>query len=462
MTKLADAIKQALTGAENHQFTSGSINRAIVLLSIPMVLEMIMEGVFVLVDAYWVSKISVDALATVGLTESVMTIVYALAAGLSSATTAMVARRTGEGDKEGASRAAVQATVLALFIALLIGLPGYLFAEEVLRLMGGNEKLIEECAGYTRIMFGTNAVILMLFLFNAVFRGVGNAVHAMWILLISNIINIILDPIFIFGWGPVPAMGIEGAAIATVIGRSTGVVLQVYLLIKGTEFVGIGLRHLRVARRTILRLSQVAAGGAGQYIISSSSWVFLVRIVSEFGSEAVAGYTVAIRIIIFTFMPIWGLGNAAATLVGQNLGAGQPHRAEESAWRTAHFTMLLLVFISLALAATAPFTIPQFSQDSQVIQVGIDTLRIFCVSYPIFAYGLILSQSFNGAGDTRTPTLVNFICFWILEIPLGYLLGISAGWEVSGVCWAVAISESLMSVVMVLLFRRGTWKKVEI
>lgn len=461
MSKFLKTLRQAITGGEQ-DFTSGNINRAIVLLSIPMVLEMIMEGVFALADAYWVSKISVDAMATVGLTESIMTMVYSIAVGLSAAATAVVARRTGENDSEGAGRAAVQSTILAIGISILIGVPGYIFAEEILRLMGATETLIADCSSYTRIMFGSNILIMLLFLFNAVFRGAGNATYAMWVLFISNGINIVLDPLLIFGWGPFPEMGIKGAAVATAIGRGIGVAMQLYLLLKGVGIVKIAARHFVIVRKTIFRLMQVAAGGTGQYIISSASWVFLVRIVSEFGSEAVAGYTIAIRIIIFTFMPIWGLGNAAATLVGQNLGARKPDRAEKSAWRTAHFTMMFLIAISLTLVFAAPTIIPMFNPNQEVIRIGIITLRIFCVSYFIFAYGLILSQSFNGAGDTRTPTIVNFICFWLMEIPLGYLLAMEIGWGVAGVCWAVAISEAIMSVVMIILFRRGKWKLVEL
>lgn len=461
MSKFFKTLRQAITGGEQ-DYTSGSINRAIVLLSIPMVLEMIMEGVFALADAYWVSKISVDAMATVGLTESIMTMVYSIAVGLSAAATAVVARRTGENDPDGAGRAAVQSTLLAIGISVLIGVPGFIFAEDILRLMGATETLIADCSSYTRIMFGSNIVIMLLFLFNAIFRGAGNATYAMWVLVISNGINIVLDPLLIFGWGPFPEMGIKGAAVATTIGRGVGVAIQLYLLLKGVGIVKIALRHFVIVRKTIFRLIEVSAGGTGQYIISSASWVFLVRIVSEFGSEAVAGYTIAIRIIIFTFMPIWGLGNAAATLVGQNLGARKPDRAEKSAWRTAHFTMMFLVAISLTLVFAAPSIIPMFNPDQEVIRIGILTLRIFCVSYFIFAYGLILSQSFNGAGDTRTPTIVNFICFWLMEIPLGYFLALEAGWGVAGVCWSVAISEAIMSVVIIILFRRGKWKLVEL
>jgi putative MATE family efflux protein len=461
MSKILKTLGDAISGKEQ-EFTSGSINRAIVLLSIPMVLEMAMEGLFALVDAYFVSKVSVDAVATVGLTESVVTLIYSMAIGLSAAATAMVARRIGEHDPEGAAKAAMQATVLAVVISILISVFGVIFAEDVLRLMGGSEELIRQCSGYTKVMFGGNIVIMLIFLFNAVFRGAGNATYAMWTLWISNGVNIVLDPLLIFGIGPFPEMGVTGAAVATTIGRGIGVLFQLYLLFRGVGMVKLAWRHLVIQWETIKRLIDVAAGGTGQYVIMSASWIFLMRIIAEFGSEALAGYTIAIRIIIFTFMPIWGMSNAAATLVGQNLGAGKPERAESSAWRTAHATMVFLIFISIGLAITAPFVVPMFNPTPAVVTAGVLTLRIFCVGYVIFAYGLVLSQAFNGAGDTRTPTLINFICFWLLEIPLGYYLALHLGWGLAGVCWSVCIAESIMSVVFIFLFRRGKWKLVEI
>lgn len=457
MTGILQTLREAMR-SENQSFTTGSINRAILLLSVPMVLEMIMEGVFVVVDAYWVSRLSVEAIATVGLTETVMTMVYALAAGLSTATSALVARRTGAGNREGVALAAVQAVFLTGFVSVLLGIPGFFLVEEILTWMGATETLVATCSGYTAMMFATNGIILFLFVFNAVFRGAGRPIYAMWVLVFANTVNLVLDPILIFGWGPFPAMGVEGAALATVIGRGSGVLVQLYLLWKGTG-IRLERRHLVLVQRTILRLMQVAAGGTGQYVISSASWVFLVRIVAVFGSEAVAGYTIAIRVIILTFMPVWGLGNAASTLVGQNLGAGRPERAAASAWRTAHITMGFLAFISLALAISAPVVLPLFSEIPPVIATGVETLRIFSVSYTVYAYGLVLSQSFNGAGDTRTPTYVNFICFWLLEIPLGYALAIYAEGGVPGVCWAVAISETVMSLAMIYLFRKGDWKR---
>ncbi|TAK47014.1 MAG: MATE family efflux transporter [Saprospiraceae bacterium] len=461
MSKIISTLRDAITGKEQ-EFTTGSINRAIILLSIPMVLEMLMEGLFALVDAFFVAKVSVNAVATVGLTESVITLVYSLAIGLSAAATAMVARRVGEAHPAKAAEAAVQAIFLATGISVVIGVTGFIFSEDILRLMGGNETLIRDCSGYTKIMFGSNIVIMLIFLFNAVFRGAGNAAYAMWVLWLSNCINIVLDPMLIFGIGPFPELGVQGAAVATAIGRTTGVALQLYLLFRGVGVVKLAGQKLRLQWRLITRLVKVAAGGTGQYLIMSASWIFLMRIIAQFGSESLAGYTIALRIIIFTFMPVWGLSNAAATLTGQNLGAGKPERAEISSWRTAHFTMFFLLIVSVVLFTTANWTIPLFNTNPEVIKAGILTLKIFCASYVLFAYGLVFSQSFNGAGDTRTPTLVNFICFWLMEIPFGYFFAMELGWGLAGVCWAVAISEAALSVIFIVLFRRGKWKLVKI
>ncbi len=461
MKKILSILKASLS-SEARDYTEGSIRKAIVLLAVPMVLEMLMEGLFAIVDAFWVSKISVNALATVGLTESVITLVYSLAIGLSAAATATVARRVGEKRPDLAARAALQATILAVVIAVSIGLPGYFYADDILRIMGGEEDLIAECSGYTKIMFGTNIVIMLIFLFNAVFRGAGNATYAMYALWISNGINIVLDPMLIFGWGPFPEMGIEGAAIATCIGRGIGVVFQLVILLRGVGIVKMTYQRIKIHWQVMKKLVDVAIGGTFQYIIMSASWIFLMRIIAEFGAEAMAGYVTAIRIIIFTFMPLWGLSNAAATLVGQNLGAKKPDRAEKSAWQTAHFTMMLLVFISLTLVIFAPYFLPLFNPKPSVVGAGVLTLRIFCVSYVIYAYGLVFSQAFNGAGDTKTPTKINFICFWLIEIPLGYFLAIGLGWGLAGVCWAVAFAEALMSVIFIWLFRKGKWKTVEI
>lgn len=461
MTGIYKTLLDAISGKEE-DYTSGSINRAIVLLSIPMVLEMGMEGLFAVVDAYWVSKVSVDAVATVGLTESVLMLVYSLAIGLSAAATAMVARRVGEHNPEGAAKAAVQATFIAVAVSVAISIVGVVFAENILRLMGGSEKLIEDCSGYAKIMFGGNIVIMLIFLFNAVYRGAGNASYAMWALILSNGLNIILDPLLIFGIGPFPEMGIEGAAVATNIGRVIGVIFQLFLLLRGVGLVKIAGRHIVLHFHIIRRLIGVAMGGAGQYIIASASWIFLMRIIAQFGSEALAGYTIAIRILVFTILPAWGLANAAATLVGQNLGAGNPERAEISVWRTSHANMLFMLLISITYFFLAPFLIPVFNNSPGVVESGVMSLRIISSGYVFFAYGIVIGQAFNGAGDTRTPTLLNFICFWCIEIPLGYLLAVQLNLGLSGVCWAVAFSESLLAFLFIYVFRKGKWKLVEI
>ncbi|MCC6725054.1 MAG: MATE family efflux transporter [Saprospiraceae bacterium] len=461
MSKIFKTLKEALSGSEQ-EFTTGSINRAILLLSIPMVLEMLMEGLFALVDIYFVSKISDEATATVGMTESVVTIIYSLAIGLSAAATATVARRIGENDHEGAATAAVQAAIIALVLSFLISVFGVIFSEDILRLMGGTDSQIRDCAGYTKLIFGSNFVIMFIFLLNAVFRGAGNASIAMWVLVISNTINIILDPLFIFGLGPFPELGVMGAAVATTTGRGVGVAIQIYLLLRGTNILKIAKRHLVLHLETIKNMLRVASTGALQYIIASASWIFLMRIIAESGTEAVSGYTIAIRIIVFTIMPAWGMANAAATLVGQNLGAGHPERAEASVWRTAHMDMLFMLVVSIVYFIFARQIVSSFDPNPLVVESGVLALRIFSVGYVFFAYGMVISSAFNGAGDTVTPTIINFVCFWLLEIPLGWLFALHFGYGLAGVCWAVFIAESIMAVVLVVLFKRGKWKNVKI
>lgn len=461
MQKAIELIREALS-AEERSYTTGSINRAIVLLAIPMILEMVMESLFALVDAFFVARISVDAIATVGLTESILTLIYSLAMGLSSAATAMIARRIGEKNTEAAAKAAVQAIAIGISISIIIGILGVILAPDILRWMGGSPQLIASGVGYTRVALGSNLVIILIFLNNGIFRGAGDAAIAMRALWISNAINIVLDPILIFGWGPFPELGVMGAAVATTIGRGTGVVYQVYMMTKGRGTLKIVKEHLQLQWEVITKLLNVAATGAGQFIIASASWVFLMSIIARFGSEAVAGYTIAIRLLIFTILPAWGLSNAASTLVGQNLGAQQPDRAEKSVWRSANLNMLFLFGVSLIYFAGAQFLIGFFSQEQAVIEAGVQCLRIICTSYLFFAYGMVLSQSFNGAGDTRTPTLINFLCYWVLEIPLGYLLAVHFDWQLAGVCWAIAICETIAALVFVLVFRQGRWKLVEI
>lgn len=461
MANILDTIRSAINGEEK-QYTSGSIRKAIVLLSIPMILEMVMESLFAIVDVFFVSKIGVDAVTTVGLTESVITVIYSLAWGISMAATAMVSRRIGEKNPDAAASAATQAILLTLMIGLGLGLAGYLFAGEILLLMGASPEVMENGLAYTQISFASSPIILMLFLLNGIFRGAGDAAIAMYALWIANAINIVLDPMLIFGLGPFPEMGVQGAAVATLIGRSVGIAFQLFILFKGKSIVPVALRHLRIQWDIIRRLARISVTGAGQFIISSASWIFLMRIIALSGSEAVAGYTIAIRIIVFTILPSWGLANAAATLVGQNLGAGQPDRAEASVWKAAWYNTAFLFTVSVIFFIFAPGLIGIFNDNPAVVDAGVLSLRIICTGYIFFAFGMVITQAFNGAGDTRTPTLLNLLCFWAIEIPVGYVLAVSFGLGLTGVCWAIAGSETLLAILSVILFRKGAWKKVDI
>lgn len=461
MSKKLQLFWEAIKGEEK-DYTTVSIKQAIFLLAVPMMLEMAGEALFALVDTYFVAQVGPLAVATIGFTETIMTLVYSLAIGISAAATAMVARRIGEKNKEEANITAFQVLLLGLVISLILGILGYRYAADILALIGASEEVINTGVGYTRIMFATNGVIMLLFLLNGIFRGAGNASIAMWSLWVANIINIILDPCFIFGWGPFPEMGVEGAAVATSIGRGLGVLFQLYILFFGGGILTILRKHVRLRFSIIVRLLQISVGGTFQFIIASASWIFLMRIVAEFGSNVVAGYVIAIRLLIFTLLPSWGISNAAATLVGQNLGAGQPDRAEKSVWVTAKYNMLFLLTVSIVYSAFAPLLIGIFATEPEVIASGILSLRIISAGYIFFAYGMVLGQAFNGAGDTFTPTLLNFIAFWIMEIPLAYSLSTLLGWGPTGVYVAVAISESVLAVLCIIVFKRGKWKLVEV
>lgn len=452
---------QAVKGSEQ-DFTEGSLNKAIFMLSIPMILEMIMESLFAVVDVFFVSKVSVNAVATVGLTESVLMIVYSIAVGLSMAATAIVARRIGEKDPEAASVAAVQAIILAASSALVIGLSGAVFAEELLALMGGSPELIAEGAGYTRWIFGGNVSVMLLFLINGIFRGAGDASLAMRTLWIANGLNLVLDPILIFGFGPIPAMGVEGAAIATTTGRTAGLLYQLYHLFKGSSRVKITLRALVVKLDIMVRMIRVSFGGIGQFLIESASWIFLMRVMSLFGEEALAGYTISFRVLVFTLLPSMGLANAAGTLVGQNLGALKPERAESSVWRTALINVIILGIIGTAFLVFARHVITIFTPEEAVVGFGTLSLQIICFGYVFFAYGMVLVQAFNGAGDTKTPTVINIFVFWLFQIPFAYFLAVTLGWGPAGVFWAIAVAHSIMAVVGVIIFRQGRWKLVKV
>ncbi len=452
---------QALRGQEA-DYTQGSIRKAIFMLSIPMILEMAMESVFAVVDIAYVSRVSVNAVATIGLTESVVTLVYAVAIGLSMAATAVVARRVGEKDMSGARVAAVQAILLGSAVALLVGLLGLFYAREILELMGGEPDLIAEGHGYTRWLLGGNITIMLLFLINAIFRGAGDASVAMWTLVLSNGLNIILDPLFIFGWGPVPAYGVMGAAIATNIGRGSAVVLQLCILFFGWSRIRITLRAWRLDLAVMLNLVRISIGGIAQFLIGTSSWVFLMRLMSTFGSEVLAGYTIAIRVIMFTLMPAWGMSNAAATLVGQNLGAGKPERAEISVWKAGKYNAWFMAAVSLFYLIFAPQILGWFNSADTVVHSGALCLRIIAAGYVFYAYGMVVTQAFNGSGDTRTPTRINVVAFWLFQLPFAYVAALLLGWGPMGVFLAITLSELLLSVLAIRAFRTGRWKSFRV
>ncbi len=451
-------IREAISGSDQ-DFTKGSINRAIFLLSVPMVLEMIMESVFAVVDIWFVSKLGADAVATVGITESLITIVYSIAIGLSMATSALVARRIGEKDKEGATKSAFQGVAVAAITAILIAIPGAIYAGDLLILMGVSDEIAKDFSSYTAIMLGGNIVIMLLFVINGIFRSSGDAAISMRVLWLANIINLILDPILIFGWGPIPAMGIAGAAIATTIGRGIAVSYQLYILFYGKVRVGFSLSALKIDFPLMARLVRISLGGIGQTIIATSSWIGMVRIIAEFGSEVVAGYTIAIRVVIFSLLPSWGISNATATLVGQNLGAKEPDRAEKSVWATGKINIILLGMIGIIFIIMPTFFIRLFITDSAVVEVGANALRIISFGFFAYGFGMVLIQAFNGAGDTRTPTRINLICFWLIEIPLASFLSLYAGMNENGVFYSIVISETLLAIIAFYLFRKGKWKE---
>jgi len=454
---LWSAIKEALRGSQRN-YTEGPIGRAILILSVPMVLEMLMESVFVVVDVFFVAKLGADAVATVGLTESMLTLIYALALGLSIGVTATVARRIGERDPEGAARAAGQAIIMGLIAALLIGVAGVLLAPHLLALMGASPGVIERGSNYTRVMLGGNASIMMLFLINAIFRGVGDAAIAMRVLWLANIINILLGPCLIFGLGPFPELGVVGAATATTIGRGTGALYAFSRLVRPGGRISLTRRHLSLDFGVMARLIRLSASATFQVFIGMASWIGLIRIISGFGSEALAGYTIGIRVIIFALLPSWGMSNAAATMVGQALGAGKPERAERAVWLAGFYNMCFLGVVGLVFVVLAGPIIRVFTSDPAVIPYGVDCLRLVAYGFLFYAYGMVLTQSFNGAGDTFTPTVINLFVFWLWEIPLAYVLAYTFGLGPRGVFLAITISFSLLAVVSAIVFRRGNWK----
>ncbi len=442
--------------------TKGPLVRAIVLLAVPMVLEMAMESIFAVVDIFFVSRLGDDAIAGVALTESVVTIVYTVAMGLGIGVTAMVSRRIGEGDEEAAALATAQAILFGAGLAVLIGVAGVVWAEPILRLMGASEATVAVSVGYTRILLGGNVVIMLLFLQNAAFRGAGDAAIAMRVLWVANGLNIVLDPLLIFGIGPFPELGLQGAAIATTIGRGTAVVLQLYTLFHFSTRLRLTARHLALRIALMVRLVRLSATGTFQTFIGMASWIGLIRITAEFGSEALAGYAIAIRVVLFALLPAWGLSNAAATMVGQGLGANDPDRAERAVWVAAKMDLAFLGAVGLLFVVFAPQIVGLFGGTGEASRYAIECLRIVAAGFPFYAYGMVMTAAFNGAGAVWTPTVINLFCFWIFEIPFAWVLAFTLGMGPTGVFLAMAISYAALAVVSALVFRRGRWKTASV
>lgn len=449
-------IRQGMAGRRRN-YTEGSIPRAVVVLAVPMVLEMSMQSVFAVVDIFFVGYLGTDAVGAVGLTESVLTVIFAIAMGLSMGTTAMVARRIGASDRDGAARAAVQAFVIGGALALGLGVLGLIYARDLLALMGGSPSMVEVGTPYASIILATNITVVLLFLINAAFRGAGDAAIAMRSLWLANLLNIILDPILIFGLGPIPAMGLAGAAIATAGGRLVGVCYQIYHLSRGAGELKIQRRHLAVDVPLAMRLLRVSTTGMVQFLIGTASWIGLFRILAAFGTAALAGYTIAVRIIIFAILPSWGMGNAAASLVGQNLGAGKPERAERSVYVASLANMAFMAIVAVVFQMVPEPIVNGFSDDPEVVAIAVECLRIVTLAYIFVGFGMVCVQAFNGAGDTVTPTWINFICYWVMQLPLAWWL--SREWGPRGVFIAIAISQASLAIIGLLMFRRGTWKR---
>ncbi|MGB4845659.1 MAG: MATE family efflux transporter [Ferruginibacter sp.] len=452
---------QAVKG-DTKDFTTGSIDKAIFLLAIPMILEMVLESFFAVVDIYFVNKVGIEASSTVILTEASLTILYSVAWGLSIGVTALVARRAGEKNFKAASDIAVQSILIGTFLSLIISIIGLIFPKEILLLMGATVKVAEENYLFTQIMLTGNIVIVLLFINNAVFRGAGNASLAMKALLLANGINIVLDPLLILGIGPFPKMGVAGAAVATTIGRSCAVLFQFYYLFNGKALVKLARKQFVVKLGLMKSILNTSAGGMFQFIIGSCSWIFLAMIIAESGTAAVSGYGTAIRICIFTILPAWGLANAAATLVGQNLGANQAERAEKSVWRTAFLTFCFFAVVSVIFLVFGKNLMLFFIQDPEAVKAGTLCLQVLAIGYVFFAYGMIISQAFNGAGDTKTPTYINLFVFWLLQIPLAYALAKYLKMGPVGVYIAIGVSETALAIVSIIVFRKGKWKLVKV
>jgi putative MATE family efflux protein len=454
---LRDAVRG--TGAD---YTKIPLRTAVFLLAVPMVLELVLESTFAVVDIFFVGKLGSSAVATVGLTESYLFLLYSIAMGLAMAVTAVVARRIGEHKSEEASVTAVQAILIAGLASVPFALGGIIWAQDLLRLMGADAWTLEHGYRYMQWMLGGNAVIMLLFVINAIFRGAGDAAIAMRVLWVANGLNIVLDPILIFGFGPIPAMGIEGAAIATNIGRGAGVLMQLWILFRGGQHIRVAASQLVWRGAVLVNIVRTSLGGIGQMVVAMTSWIFLMRILASIGSEAVAGANIAIRIMMFTLMPAWGMSNAAATLVGQNLGANEPGRAEASVWRIGWYNMVFTLAVSVVFFLMHDRLIAIFTDDPTVIAIGGEWLRILSYSYFVYGWWMVAVQAFNGAGDTVTPTKINLVFFWLIQIPLSYWLAIELDWQHSGVFWGVFVSETSVGLFTLWLFSRGKWKSVKV
>ncbi len=461
LIKFWQTLKESLNG-EDKDYTILSIDKAIFLLAIPMMGEMLMESLFSVVDMYFVGKISTNSVAAVGLTESYLMIIFSLGMGISMAATAVVSRRIGEKKPREGGLATVQATYITLFCSILIAIIGIVYSTELLELMGASSDVIKEGSGYTKIMLGGNATIILLFMINGAFRGAGNATIAMKSLWIGNAANMILDPILIFGWWFIPEMGIEGAAWASTFGRGLGVVYQIYNLTNKKTKLQIQASDFKIDWKIIKNISKIAQGGIGQNLISSASWIFVFRIIAEFGTNSLSAWTIVLRIIMFAILPAWGLANAAATLVGQNLGAAMPERSEQSVWRAAYFNTYFMVILTIIFIFFANDFISIFSNDKEVIEIGTAALIWISSGYIFFGYGMVVSQAFNGAGDTRTPTILNLVGYWLIQIPLGYLLSIHFNFGMLGMYITIIVVSFIVAVLSVILFKKGNWKKMVI
>jgi len=450
---LSEALKD-----NDEDFTTGPVGRALGLLAIPMMLEMAMESIFAVVDIAFVSRLGTDAVAAVGIAEALITVLYAIAIGLGMGLTAMVSRRIGAKDPHGAAQVTGQAIWVGVFLSIGIGIFGVMFARDLLVIMGASDGVIEQGTGFTAVLLGGSFSIIYLFLLNAAFRGAGDATVALRSLWLANGINIVLDPCFIFGLGPFPEMGVTGAAVATTIGRGIGVAYQLWYLMNGRGRIAFAVRHLRFVPSLAWRMLRISLGGIGQFLIATSSWIGVMRIVAMFGSPAIAAYTIALRMMEFVFLPAWGLGNAAATLVGQNLGAGQPDRAEESTWKAARYNAAFMAFAGIFLLLFAQTITGWFTDSPDVLHIGTRCLQILGIGFPMYAVGMVIVQAMNGAGDTETPMTLNVICFWLVQIPLAFLLATKTSLEPHGAFIAIVVSESLLTVLSVIVFRRGGWK----